>query len=398
MGENTTVAAPALPDSPTGIMVHGQGMFGDPTAFNHYQKVAACLSESTMVPQQYRGEANLGNCMIALDIAVRLGMPPLMVMQHLYVVYGNPSWSGQMVTALINGSGFLKNPLSFEFKSEAGKDEWGCRAVGVMNSTGKLIEGPWVDITMAKAEGWYDRKDKDTGKFVSKWRTIPDLMMRYRAATYFGRTVCPHVLIGLKTREEVEDVGPDLNLPDGPTIDVNTTPSIGGKPKAAVAAPAPTPTNVVEMPKEVPIAGTAAATPAPVVASTTTAPAAATTTKRQRKATPAPAPEPAADVEKELAPAEPAAAQAAAAAPAAPVDKAALANELDAIMESNGVSVDDFLSWIHGSGRDTRHQVDVSDDKVITCIGDLPEDLIVELLKDAKGLSACIRMHGKKTS
>jgi hypothetical protein len=52
---------------------------------------------------------------------------------------------------------------------------------------------------MAKAEGWF-------GKNGSKWKTMPDLMLRYRAATFFGRLYCPELLMGMKVQEEVIDV------------------------------------------------------------------------------------------------------------------------------------------------------------------------------------------------
>jgi hypothetical protein len=52
---------------------------------------------------------------------------------------------------------------------------------------------------MAKAEGWY-------GKSGSKWQTMPELMLAYRASAFFTRIHAPQLLMGLQTREEVEDV------------------------------------------------------------------------------------------------------------------------------------------------------------------------------------------------
>ena len=58
---------------------------------------------STIVPEAYKG--NVGNCVIALDMATRMGVNPLMVMQNLYIVKGNPSWSSKFLIATINMSG-----------------------------------------------------------------------------------------------------------------------------------------------------------------------------------------------------------------------------------------------------------------------------------------------------
>jgi len=177
-----------------------------------------------MVPERYRGTQNLGNAVIAIDIAYRLGMAPLMVMQHLYVVHGTPAWSGQMVIALVNGSKLFKDPIAFEFRSEKGKDDWGCRAYAHLRSTGNRIDGPWVDVAMAKADGWWARN--------TKWQSMTELMLRYRAAAYFGRTVCPDVTLGLRAEDEERDYEPTpgTTVVDVPSLDAPPTTTQGGQP------------------------------------------------------------------------------------------------------------------------------------------------------------------------
>jgi hypothetical protein len=51
---------------------------------------------------------------------------------------------------------------------------------------------------MAKAEGWYAKNG-------SKWQTMPEQMLRYRAASFFVRAYAPELSLGLATREEIED-------------------------------------------------------------------------------------------------------------------------------------------------------------------------------------------------
>jgi hypothetical protein len=53
---------------------------------------------------------------------------------------------------------------------------------------------------MAAAEGW-------TTKKASKWLTMPELMLQYRAAAFFGRVYCPEILNGLYSEQEVTDIG-----------------------------------------------------------------------------------------------------------------------------------------------------------------------------------------------
>ena len=62
-----------------------------------------------------------------------------------------------------------------------------------------MIEGPVVTIGIAKAEGWYQKKG-------SKWVTMPEQMLRYRAASWFIRTTAPELSMGLQTVEEQQDI------------------------------------------------------------------------------------------------------------------------------------------------------------------------------------------------
>ena len=54
-------------------------------------------------------------------------------------------------------------------------------------------------MAMAKKEGWATK----TG---SKWATMPDLMIRYRAAAFWGRLYASDLLLGLQTQEEAIDI------------------------------------------------------------------------------------------------------------------------------------------------------------------------------------------------
>jgi hypothetical protein len=64
---------------------------------------------------------------------------------------------------------------------------------------GTLCKGPVVTMEMAKAEGWIDKNG-------SKWKTMPEVMIRYRAASFFGKQYCPEILMGLQSTEEVIDI------------------------------------------------------------------------------------------------------------------------------------------------------------------------------------------------
>ena len=163
--------------------------FGSGGSFALLQRAAALLAASTLVPEEYR--ANLPNCAVALNMAARIGADPLMVMQNLHVIHGRPGWSSQFLIASFNQSGRF-TALRYEWDGERGSDTRACRAWATEKVTGERLEGSWVTMTMVKAEGWYDRKDKH-GNPVSKWRTMPEQMFMYRSAAFFIRAYAPEI-------------------------------------------------------------------------------------------------------------------------------------------------------------------------------------------------------------
>jgi len=181
------------------LMISEGSLFYNIALFEHIQRVAKIFASSTMVPSHFRG--NLGNCLIALDYAARIKANPFMVMQNMYIVHGRPGIEGKLVIALVNQSGRFE-PLEFE------EDKEGCFAYAKEKKSGKILKGPKVTWEMVKAEGWDQPKQMKDGKGVikSKWETMSQLMFRYRAATYFARTYCPEVLLGMLTTEEIEDI------------------------------------------------------------------------------------------------------------------------------------------------------------------------------------------------
>lgn len=163
-------------------------------SFKLAQRQALALSQSSLVPQQFQG--NVANCLIAMNMAKRVGADPLMVMQNLYIVHGKPSWSSTFLIAACNQT---RRFTPIQYRIDGTGDEYGCTAFVYDVATGVKIEGPKVTWAMVKAEGWHSKNG-------SKWKTMPELMFRYRAASFFVKTTCPEIAMGLQTREELDDV------------------------------------------------------------------------------------------------------------------------------------------------------------------------------------------------
>lgn len=211
--------------------------FGTSHDFEFTQRAAKALANSTLVPEAFRAvvvekrgrDKNakenpnaIPNCIIALNMAQRMGADPLMVMQNLYVVEGRPSWSAQFVIAAVNACGRF-SPLRFDIsppgderevhyetvrwengqrhaiKASCKIREQSCRAWAIEKATGERLEGPLVTMAMAEAEGWI-------GKNGSKWQTMAEVMLRYRSASFFGKLYAPDLLMGLQTSDEISDM------------------------------------------------------------------------------------------------------------------------------------------------------------------------------------------------
>jgi hypothetical protein len=182
-----------MSDQSTALTTFSQdGVFTGIQQFENAQRIGKALASSALVPKDYQGQQGLANVLVAMEIAGRMGLSPLQVMQNLHVIHGRPSWSSQFIIAMVNGCGRF-TPLEFVLEGES------CYAVATDIKTGKDLKGPVVSIEMAKKEGWFSK----TG---SKWQTMPDLMLRYRAAAFWGRLYVPEFLVGIKTQEEVIDV------------------------------------------------------------------------------------------------------------------------------------------------------------------------------------------------
>lgn len=165
-------------------------------SFDSLVRASTIFSKAKIIPTTYQDKP--ADCFIALEMAQRMNVAPMMVMQNLYMVNGRPAWSSQFIISQINTCGKF-TPLQFEIGGK--DDDRYCIAYATFKATGERCESIKVTIKMAKDEGWY-------GKNGSKWKTMPDLMLRYRAASFFGKFYCPEKLMGIASQEEIVELDP----------------------------------------------------------------------------------------------------------------------------------------------------------------------------------------------
>ena len=192
--ETTSLAPSEAHESIEPVPTYSPSIWNDPAQLKTAYSAAKYLASSDLVPEAtYRNKPE--NCLIAVDIANRTGISPLMVMQNLFIVKGKHSWSGSFCADAVNASGRF-TPLEFITSADNGGS---CYAQAVRIRDGKMLKGASVSMQMAHDEGWIAKNG-------SKWRTMPELMLQYRAAAFFARVYAPDILLGIQTAEEIHDV------------------------------------------------------------------------------------------------------------------------------------------------------------------------------------------------
>lgn len=180
-------------------------VYSDVATYNQYMKMAECLSKTELLPAQYRGKP--ADCLIIIDVARQIGASPLFVAQNMYIIKGSPSWSAAYSASVIKTN--FSN-VKVELQGEG--LQRGCRIIAT-DKNGNLCEGTRITIEMAKQEGWFSK----TG---SKWQTMPDQMLIYRAYSFFARAYCPDKLLGIHDEFESLDIAKTEQRAENPFEEV----------------------------------------------------------------------------------------------------------------------------------------------------------------------------------
>jgi hypothetical protein len=169
---------------------HALAFLHDGAALDHRYRLAKAFSMSGMVPGHFQGKPEA--CLVAMLYAEQLGEHPMLLFQEMSVINGRPNTSARFAISRANKSGLLQGPISW--KSKGTGDALEVTASATLRETGEVIT---VTVTMkeAAADGWTRNP---------KYRSIPEQMLRWRAATRLINLYMPEVLFGLGVREEAE--------------------------------------------------------------------------------------------------------------------------------------------------------------------------------------------------
>lgn len=166
------------------------------------QRQAKAFAQSAFLPKAFQGENGIANCLIIMNLAKRMGADPMMLAQNVNIIQGRPSMGASYLIASVNASGKF-SPLRFEFQGEIGKPGYACRAWAIDRETNTRLDGTWITWEMAQAEGWLSKAG-------SKWKTMPQQMISYRAASFWQRLYAPEISMGLLSSEEMADIAPTV--------------------------------------------------------------------------------------------------------------------------------------------------------------------------------------------
>lgn len=257
--------------------------------FETMQRICNLYANSEMVPKMYQISTTnpekkaTANCLVAIEMSMRVGASPLMVMQNMAIIQGKPAWSSKFLIATVNTCGRF-NPLQYQFKDLGlvGQVEYTeyegkyinnvwkniqtvkkfdgsqlrnlqCVAFTSQKGSEEVLESSPISIMLAIKEGWYT-------KVGSKWPTMERQMLMYRAASFWTSTYAPEVSMGMPTHEEAqdtinidyEDVTPPT--PAAKTIGFDTEKPLANQPQGMTEAPNVTaPPEPVEQPTPEPV-------------------------------------------------------------------------------------------------------------------------------------------------
>ena len=185
-----------------------------PQTFEQALTFANYLADSQMVPKDFMGKP--GNCLVAIQWGMELGLKPLQCMQNIAVINNRPSLWGDAVMALVLASPHCKDVIeTYEGTGE------NYAAVCVAKRHGRADKVGRFSLLDAKAAGLLGKS--------GPWTQYRDRMMKMRARAFALRDQFADVLKGMAVAEEVMDTPAERHMGDAIRVD---------QPVAAVFYPA----------------------------------------------------------------------------------------------------------------------------------------------------------------
>jgi len=158
--------------------------------FAQTKEIAQALSSSDLVPDHFKKKP--ANVLIALEFAHRNDISPFAAMQSLFVIHGRVGLTASMAISLARKHNVWK---SLTYKVEGEGNTLAVTAIAKLHDDSEATST--VTMRMANDAGWSKN---------AIYKSIPEQMLKYRAAVFLIRSHFPEVLFGMQTVEELRDV------------------------------------------------------------------------------------------------------------------------------------------------------------------------------------------------
>ena len=210
-----------------------------PASLDEAWRWSQAAAQSMLVPKDYRGKP--ADVLVAIQIGVEIGLPPMTALQSIAVINGRPGVFGDGIPAVVMSSPLYGGHDQFY---EVAIDPTRGMAPPTPEDDAAIVLYHRVDVLTAddlkhdttRAVCVFERlrsrdvttdprlfratfsiADAKRAGLWSKdgpWQTYPARMLGWRALGFAARAAFPDVLKGLRTVEELRDIPPD---PDPPT-------------------------------------------------------------------------------------------------------------------------------------------------------------------------------------
>lgn len=174
----------------TPIKPEGQAFSLTPQSLDEAMKYADVIAKSDIVPSDYRNKP--GNVLVAIQMGLELGLPPLQALQNIAVINGRPAVWGDSLIAIARA-----HPAC-EYIKETFDEK-------TMTATCKVKRRNQPEEVRT-----FSRADAETAGLWGKntWKQYPKRMLQMRARSFAVRDVFSDALRGIAMVEEVQDIPP----------------------------------------------------------------------------------------------------------------------------------------------------------------------------------------------
>ena len=202
----------SAPEHQTALAVREPAFDLSPRTFEQALQLAEYMSKSEMVPKAYRGRP--GDCLIAMQWGMEVGLKPLQALQSIAAINGKPNLYGDAGKALLLAHGCIID----EDDAEAVKAN--SRARCKITRPGRPPVQRTFSTEDAKTAGLWGKE--------GPWRAYPYRQMAWRAFWFAARDAAADLLRGMGGYEEgldtpterhmglVDEVAPAPARPDLP--------------------------------------------------------------------------------------------------------------------------------------------------------------------------------------